>query len=148
MKRFLVALLIIIVVLIVAAAVAVRVILGSDRVRAAVEAQASAALGQPVRVGAATAHIFPDVGLELRDVSVEGTTTALTSVSVQTGLRALLSRRVDNARVRVADSRIEVPWLLTLMATLARAPAPPPGSSPAFTIVSVRAIELRRIDLT
>ncbi len=148
MKRLLAAALVIVFVLVAAAAIAVRIVLGSDRVRAAVEAQASAALGQPVRVGAATAHIFPTVSLELRNVSIEGTTTALNSVSVETGLRGLLSRRVEDARVRVADSRIEVPWLLALMSSLARAPAPPPGTSPAFTIVSVRAIELRRVELT
>ncbi len=147
MKKLAFGALVVIVLLLVGAAIAVRVILGSDRVRAAVEAQASAALGQPVRVGAATAHIFPSVSLELRNVSIEGTTTALNSVSVETGMRGLLSRRVEDARVRVADSRIEVPWLLALMSSLARAPAPPPGTSPAFTIASVRAIELRRVEL-
>jgi uncharacterized protein involved in outer membrane biogenesis len=148
MKKILLAALVVIVVLVVGAAIAVRVVLGSDRVRRAVEEQASAALGRPVHVGAATAHIIPSVGLELHDMSIEGTTTALKSVSVETGLRGLFSRRVEDARIRVADSRIEVPWLLALMTSMARAPVPPAGSSPAFTIASVRAIELRAIELT
>jgi len=147
LKKSLLAVALLILVLGIAAVVSVRLLLAPERVRAMVEAQASAALGQRVRVASAAARVWPEIGLELRDILIEGTATRLGSVSVATGLRPLFSRRVEDARVTMSDGTIEMPWLLALLASLSDAPQPPPGSRPPLTIVSVRAIELRGITL-
>jgi len=147
LKKPLFAVALLILVLGIAAVVSVRLLLAPERVRAMVEAQASAALGQRVRVASAAARVWPEIGLELRDILIEGTATRLGSVSVATGLRPLFSRRVEDARVTMSDGTIEMPWLLALLASLSDAPQPPPGSRPPLTIVSVRAIELRGITL-
>ncbi len=54
----------------VALALTVRVLLGGDRIKAAVESQASAALGQPVTIRAAVPRLLPRIGLELTGITV------------------------------------------------------------------------------
>lgn len=148
LKKIAIALALILVVLVASAWVAVSVLLGPERVRAAVEAQASAAFGQQVRIESASARIFPVVGLDLQDVTISNTPTRLETVALETGLRPLFSRRVENARVTVSQGRIEIPWLIALLSSLAHAPPPPSGSGSGFTVVSVRTIELRDVVLT
>jgi hypothetical protein len=148
LKRTAIALALMFALLLAGAWVAVRVLLGPERVRAAVEAQASAALGQPVRIGSASARIVPTVGLDLHDVNIPNTPTHLETVALETGLRPLFSRRVENARVTVSEGRIEIPWLIALLSALSEAPPPPAGSAAGFTVVSVRTIELRDLVLT
>lgn len=148
MKKIAIALAVMLIVLVGGAWVAVRVLLAPERVRAAVEAQLSATLGEQVRIGSATARIFPVVGLELGDLSISNTSTRITSVSLETGLRPLFSRRVEDAQVTLSGGRVEIPWLIALLSSLARAPAPPAGSGGGFAVISVRTIELRDVVLT
>lgn len=147
MKKLAIALVALLILLVAGGWVAVRVLLAPERVRATVEARASAALGEQVRIGSAVARLFPRVGLELRDITIANTPTRLESVSVETGLRPLFSRRVENALVTISNGRIEIPWFIALLSSLSRVPASP--AEPAgLTIVSVRAIELRDVVLT
>ena len=130
----------------------VRSLLAGDAVRQALEAQGSAALGQPVKIARASASLFPRVSLQLHDVAI-GRPAAVTlkRVSVATGLVGLFSRRVEDASLVVTDSRIVLP----LPRLSANAPAGAgaadgtgaPGASPGFTVASVRAIVLRNVEL-
>jgi AsmA-like C-terminal region len=94
----------------VAAAVLARTVLTGDNVRAAVAAQLSAAIGQPVAIGALSASIYPRVTMTLNDVAIgEPATIRLRDVRLGTDLRALISRRIERADVRVDGARIELP---------------------------------------
>jgi uncharacterized protein involved in outer membrane biogenesis len=148
MKKLALALVLLLIVLVAGAWIAVRVMLSPERVRAAVEAQMSAALGEPVRIASASARVFPTVGLDLKEISIANTTTRLETVALETGLRPLFSRRVENAQVTVSNGRVEIPWLIALLSSLAQAPATPPGAARGFAVVSVRTIEIRDVVLT
>ena len=56
--------------ILVALALTVRVLLGGDRIKAAVESQASAALGHPVTIRAAVPRLLPRIGLELTGITI------------------------------------------------------------------------------
>ena len=58
------------VVLAIVLAIAARAVLGGDAVRATIEQQASAALGQPVAIEAASPRIFPRPAIHLTGVSI------------------------------------------------------------------------------
>jgi uncharacterized protein involved in outer membrane biogenesis len=97
------------------AAGAVYWFFSGDGIRRALEQQATAWLGHPVRIGRATGQLFPRVGLQLSDVRVgEPVRLALADVEISTGLRALLSRRVEDAEIILADTRIDLPLSFTL----------------------------------
>jgi uncharacterized protein involved in outer membrane biogenesis len=136
--------------LIVVAAVGValfaRGIIGGEAVRRALEAQLSARLQQPVTIGSLSASFVPRVAVDLHDVAigqVPGTTIA--EVSVATGLRGLFSRRVEDAEVRISSSRIPVEMAAGIAGAVASG-GPSSGSS-ALTIVSVKALEFRDVDI-
>ncbi len=102
-------------------AVAVRVLLGGDRIKSALEAQATAALGRPVSIKTATAHLLPRVGIELTGIAI-GTAQEVTieQARLTTGLRALLGRRVEDADISIERSRIDLRWALELARALSR----------------------------
>ena len=118
MKKIAIALALLLIVLVAGAWVAVRLMLSPERVRAAVEAQVTAALGQRVRIGSATARIFPTVGLDLHDITIADTPTRLDSIAFETGLRPLFSRRVENGQVTLSNGRVEIPWLVALLSLI------------------------------
>ena len=93
-----------------ALALLARSVLTGENVRAAVAAQVSAALGQPVTIGALDASIYPRVTMDLSDVAI-GSTPAIHLDSVRMGvaLGALFSRRIENATVNVDGARITLP---------------------------------------
>jgi uncharacterized protein involved in outer membrane biogenesis len=131
-------------------ALAVRSMLSGDRIKAAIEAQATAALGRPVTIQTATPSLFPRVGLELAGVAIgKSREVAIDRSRLTTGLRALFGRRVEGANVLVQRGRIDVPWALALLTALANSnagDAPAPSSS-ALTIESIDDIDLRDITL-
>jgi uncharacterized protein involved in outer membrane biogenesis len=121
-------------------------ILGSDLVRSTLEQQLSASLGQPVRIGAASAAIYPRVAVDLHSVTIgEPVSVTVNTLRVVTGLRPLLSRRVEDARVILSDGELRLPVAFDLIP--ASTGAPSPGQSAALTIVSIRDIEVRRLSL-
>jgi hypothetical protein len=117
-----------------------------DGLRLAIEQQATAFLGQPVKVARARAGIFPRTAIHLSDVRVgEPARVTLADVDVSTDFRELLSRRIQDATITIANSRIEMPLPFALPPSsegdpAANAPGNPAGS--VVQIVSVRTIAL------
>lgn len=123
-----------------------RSVLSSDSVRATLEQQLTERLGQPVKIGSANASIFPRVALQLTDVTIgQATPMTVGRISVVTGLRGLFSRRVEEAEVVLSEGRVPLPASLALIPAASEETGPEAGAS--FTIVSVRVISLRDIDV-
>jgi len=121
--------------------------LSGDGIRLALERQATSWLGQPVTIGSASARLFPRPGITLRDVRAgEPVRVTLADVELSSGLRPLLSRRVEDAEVIVSNSRIEMPLPFTMPAPESGTAAPAAGDA-AIQIISVRAITLRNITI-
>ncbi|WP_239489811.1 AsmA-like C-terminal region-containing protein [Luteitalea sp. TBR-22] len=126
----------------------VRHLIDPETVRAAIEQQASAALGQPVRVGAVAWALSARPRVVLTDVQI-GAPAAVTlhRVEVTTGLRALLSRRVEGGGLEISGSRIVLPLPFTLGADTTKAP-PASGDAGGLTIASIDRISLRDVVLS
>jgi uncharacterized protein involved in outer membrane biogenesis len=151
-RKVLLALAIVVVLVVVGSVLFVRSLLDPEHVRQALEGQASAALGQPVRIGSAELAFWPRAGVTLTGVVI-GDPAALTlaRTEVSTELRALIDRRIVDAEVVVRDSELDLPLLLATVDRLsspapgggASAAGPPPeGASTGVTLVNVRTIEL------
>jgi uncharacterized protein involved in outer membrane biogenesis len=85
---------------------AARRALGSDLVRTQLEQQLSARLGQRVTIGSASAAFFPQIAVDLRDVTLgDPAVLRLGRVKVLTGFRALFSDVIDVREVVVSDGR-------------------------------------------
>ena len=118
-----------------------------DGMRRALEQQATAWLGQPVRIKAARGQLFPRPGIGLSGVEVgEPVRLTLSSVDLSTDLRALLNRRIEDARVVISDSTIQMPLPFAIPEQ--------DGSSrdeavtqSAVQVISVREISLRDIHI-
>ena len=81
-------------------------VLGSDAARLQMEQQLSARLGQPVRIGTVRAALFPDLAVDLGDVTIgEPEALKLGRVKVLAGLRALFADVVDIREIAVFDGR-------------------------------------------
>jgi uncharacterized protein involved in outer membrane biogenesis len=129
-------------------AVGVRALLGGDRIKAAIEAQASAALGRPVTIQAASPHLFPRVGIDLTGIAVgAGREVTIERAQLTTGLRALFGRRVEDADIAIERSRVDVRWALSLLEVLARQQSSASSSSSALTIESIGSLALNQITL-
>lgn len=136
--------LLILLVLGILAAGAVYWFFSGDGMRRSLERQATRWLGHPVRIASATAQLFPRVAIQLRDVRVgDPVRLALADVEVSTGLRPLLSRRVEDAEIIVSDSRVEMPLPFSIPDSGGSAGSA--DESGGITVVSVRAITLRDI---
>lgn len=119
--------------------------LSGDGMRLALERQATSWLGQPVHVKGARAQIFPRVGIQLTEVGVgEPVSLSLADVQVSTDLRALLGRRIENARLVISDSRIQMPVPFEIPASAASGEAEDEAAS-AMEVVSIQEISLRDI---
>jgi AsmA-like protein len=135
------------VLLVVAAALVVAFyqFMSGDGVRLALERQATQWLGQPVRIGAANAQIFPRPGLTLRDVRAgEPVRLVLTDLQISTGLRPLWSRRIEDAQIAVSDSRIDLPLPFALPDGGGGSTTPSGG----LQVESIRSITLQNITIT
>ncbi len=122
-----------------------RSVLGRDTVRTALATQLSAAIGQPVTVTTIAATIYPRVTVNLGGVTI-GNPARVTVQTVQVGtdLRALLSRRITHATLRVDGVRVQLPLPpFTFGATSA---TPEPRASPV-EIVSIDEIVLTDVTL-
>jgi uncharacterized protein involved in outer membrane biogenesis len=138
-------LLIVLVALVALAAGVIYWFFSGDAMRRTLEQQATEWLGQPVRIGSASAQIFPRVAIGLGDVRVgEPVRLTLAEVDVSTGLRALLSRRVEDAELIVSNSSITMPLPFSIPESSA-APANAPAAEGGITVASIRAITLRDI---
>jgi uncharacterized protein involved in outer membrane biogenesis len=129
---------------------AVRLLLDPESVRTTIEAQASAALGERVTLGAASAGLWPRARVVLTDLRIgDPASLTLATVELSTAMRALLSRRIEDADVIVQDSTLDLPRLLAVLDRLGRAPASAPGASapadPAIALVNVRTIAFSNV---
>jgi hypothetical protein len=126
------------------AAASVYWFLSGGGIRLALERQASAWLGQPVRIRTAGAQIVPRLGIQLNDVRIGNPVRlALADVEVSTGLQALFSRRIEDAEILVSDSRLDLPLPFALPASGNGASSTPQQGG--ITVASIRAINLRNV---
>ena len=80
---------------------------GSDLVRAQLEQQLSARIGQRVTIGSAGAVLFPDIAADLRTVTIgEPAAIHLGRVKILTSFRALFSDVIDVREVVISDGRL------------------------------------------
>ena len=87
-----------------------RSVLAQDSVRAALAAELSSALGQPVTVGSISAGLYPRVTVNLGEVAIgQPPRIQVRTLSLGTGLGALLSRRIEQASVHLEGAKIELP---------------------------------------
>lgn len=150
MKKILLYLVLTLVVLIGGAAALVYVFFSGDGLRRTIEQQATAWLGQPVRIGRASAALFPRTAIRLGDVRVgDPVRVTLAEVDVSTDFRQLLSRRIQDADITIANSRIEMPLPFTIPSGGGDTAASPASgeSSGGVEIVSIRSIALDNIDI-
>jgi uncharacterized protein involved in outer membrane biogenesis len=128
---------------------AVRVVLSGDRIKAAIEAQATSALGHTVTIASAEPRFFPHVALDLSGVAIgdarEGT---IERIRLTTGLGALLKRRVADAEITVQRSRIDIRWALAMITAFsASTPTTPTAASAPLTIDSIGSLSLDDVTL-
>jgi uncharacterized protein involved in outer membrane biogenesis len=150
-RRLLAAALLILVLAAIGLVLFARGIVGNDLLRQTLERQLSSRLGEPVRIASLGASFFPRVTVDLEEVTAgEPVTARIGEVSIATGLRGLLSRRVEEASVVVADGRIPVAFALGIAGAAAEpqaAPADETASGEGFRIVSVRTLAFRNVEL-
>jgi uncharacterized protein involved in outer membrane biogenesis len=133
--------------------------LSGDGVRTAIERQASAWLGQPVTIASARVSIWPRAAIGLRDVAVGNPARLnLAEVDVAASPLALLSRRVEDAELRIRNTRLELPLQVPLPQPAeagpgGASPGPPSDASTAattesdggFRVVSVSSVVLDNV---
>jgi len=145
LRKVILALLALVIIIVGGAAALAYWFFSGDGVRQAIERQATSWLGQPVRVGRASAQIFPRAAINLGNIRVgEPVRLTLADVQLSTDLHALFDRRVEDATVTIANSRIELPLPFSLPES-DRKTASTPSSGGGVKIVSIRAIVLRDI---
>jgi uncharacterized protein involved in outer membrane biogenesis len=129
--------------------IVVASLLSGDRIKNAIEAQASAAIGRPVAIRSATPHLFPRVGLDLTEIAIGASReVTIEHATLTTGLKALLQRRVEDAEISIVRSQIDIRWALDLLAAFSAAPASASASSaPAFAVESIGTLALRDVTL-
>ena len=112
--------------------------LSNDGIRVALEQQASAWLGQPVRIASVGAQFWPRPGLTLERVTVGAPAhLTLAEVGVSTEFGALLRRRMSDGAIRIRNTRLELPLPFEIPTTPASGTA---GGSSVFTIESINSI--------
>lgn len=129
---------------------ALRSMLANGKVQAALAAQISKAIGQPVVIGGLGATLYPRVGVRLDDVAI-GDKSQITVQSFGLGadLGPLLSRRIEHATVRLAGARAALPLpALTLGSDSAIDTMPADVSTrPPIEIVSVDSVALSGVEI-
>jgi uncharacterized protein involved in outer membrane biogenesis len=124
-----------------------RTALTGDNVRAAVAAQVSGALGQPVTIGRLDASIYPRVTMKLGDVTIgQPATIQLRDVRLGTNLRALFSRRIEHADVRIDGARVQLPLPALAMGGATGSSAGAPVEIVSIDEVVLNAVEVVRGD--
>jgi hypothetical protein len=110
-KRLLMAAAALVVIIVVAMVVLARAF-GSDAGRARITEQLSQALGQTVRAGSISTSLLGTVTVS--DIAVGDSSIHIDAVRINSGVRALVTRRLDHAAVSVAGLRAALPLQTTL----------------------------------
>lgn len=143
MKKILIAVVCVLVLAGGALALWAKSVLTGDNVRLAIAAQMSDALGQPVTIGGIGASIYPRVMVDLTDVAIgQPARIQLRTLHLGTDLRALVSRRIEHADVRVGGARLELP-----LPSLAVGGSGKPGGEAPVEIVSIDEIVLDDVEV-
>jgi uncharacterized protein involved in outer membrane biogenesis len=147
LRKLLAAAAVLVVLVAVAVVLLARGAIGTDTLRRALEAQLSSSLGQPVTIGRLGATYFPRVAIDLHDITIgEPSGATIAEVSLVTGLRSLLSRRVEDAELIVSNSRIPLGVALGIVgATTSARPAQAGGAG--LTVVSVKTLSFRHVEV-
>jgi uncharacterized protein involved in outer membrane biogenesis len=150
MKRVLLIAVIVIIVLVGAGAGWLYWFLSGDGIRRTLEQQATAWLGQPVHIASAHAQLFPRAGVELGDVRLgDPARITLQTVAISAPLRPLLSRRIEDAEITLAKSRIDLPLPFAIPTGSGGKSSGAGGDGGGgVQLVSIRAISLRDITIT
>jgi hypothetical protein len=120
----------------------VQRVLSDDGIRVALERQATAWLGQPVRIASVAARFWPRPGLTLARVTVgQPPRLTLGEVTLSTELSALLRRRIVDGAVRIRNSTLELP----LPFEIPTAGNGQGGEASAFAVESITAIVLENV---
>lgn len=123
----------------------VRAVFTEDGVRVALAAQLSKALGQPVKVGSIAATIYPRVTVNLGAVSIgEPARIQVQTLHVGADFGALLSRRIEHARIELSGARVELPLPAF---SIGGGSASSSSSAPPVEIASIDAIVLRGVEI-
>jgi hypothetical protein len=118
-----------------------------DNVRAAVANQVSAAIGQPVTIGDLEASIYPRVTMKLEQVAIgQPPTIQLREIRLGTDLRALFSRRIEHADVRVDGARVQLPLPPMKAGGAAGGSAGAPVQIVSIDEIVLNAVEVRHAD--
>jgi uncharacterized protein involved in outer membrane biogenesis len=148
-KKIVAAIVAVLILLVVGALVWARSILATDTVRTAIAAQASKAIGQPVTIGGISASIFPRVSIDLERVAVgQPPRIQAETLHVATNFRALLSRRIEHAALRLSKARVELPLpSFGGGAPATQEPSAEGGGGSPVEIASIDEIVLRDVEL-
>ena len=122
-----------------------RAVFTHDNVRATLAEQLSTALGQPVKVGTIATGIYPRVTVNLGEVTIgEPARIQVKTLHVGTDFRALLSRRIEHARLELSGAHVQLP-----LADFSIGGGSTSGSAskPPVEIVSIDAIVLRGVEI-
>ena len=123
----------------------VRAVFTEETVRAALAEQLSKALGQPVKVASIAATIYPRVTVNLGDVTIsEPPKIRVKTLHVGADFRALLSRRIEHARLILSGAHVELP--LPAFST-GGGPASGSPTRPPVELVSIDEIVLRDVTI-
>ncbi len=123
-----------------------RAVFTQDMVRTALTAQLSTALGQPVKVGSIGAGIYPRVTVSLGDVAIGNPVRIrVQTLYVGTDFWALISRRIEHARLDLSGARIELP--LPAFSIGSGSSAAEPATKPPVEIVSIDDIAIRNVEI-
>jgi uncharacterized protein involved in outer membrane biogenesis len=122
-----------------------RAVFGKDTVRTALADQLSKALGQPVKIGSIAATIFPRVTVNLRQVMIgEPPRIRVETLHVGTDFAALLSRRIEHARLELSGAHVELPLPAFTIGSGSTSGSP---GKPPVEIVSIDEVVLRSVEI-
>ncbi len=125
----------------------VRSVLASDAVQVALAQQISAAIGQPVAIGDLSASIYPRITVVLKDVTIGAKSElAVKTLDLGTDFRALLSRRIEHATMKLDGARAQLPLPPLTLGSDAPAETSEPASSPV-EIVSIDSVILSNLEI-
>ena len=123
-----------------------RSVLGRDAVRAQLASQISSAVGQPVTIGSVSASIYPRITVNLGDVRIgDPVRIQARTLDVGADFRALLSRRIEQARIRLDGARLDLP--LPPFSFSEAGAESGDGGPPAVEIVSIEDIVLSDLEI-
>lgn len=121
-------------------------VLASDAVKTTLAGQISSYLGQPVTIGSLSAKVYPRVSITLNDVTI-GSHHEITAARLEVGtdFRALLSRRIEHAALRLDSPRVTLP--LPAFTLPDDGGAADTNSKPAVELVSIDAVVLSGVEV-